>query len=71
MHPSMRWRLHAAGIAAFGPVDWTAAVSLGAGLLVGSTIGPALARRVPGKALRVVVALAGFGLAIRLFVSPG
>jgi uncharacterized membrane protein YfcA len=35
-----------------GPVDWTAAVPLGAGLAVGSAAGPVLARNVPPAALR-------------------
>jgi uncharacterized membrane protein YfcA len=54
----------------FGPVRWSAAVPLAAGLLVGSSIGPAVTRRVPAGALRVAVACAGLGLAIRLWVVP-
>lgn len=48
---------------AFWPIDWTAAAPLACGFLIGSVIGPAVARRVPGQALRVVAALTGLGLA--------
>jgi hypothetical protein len=58
------------GFVLFGPVHWAAAVPLALGLLVGSTVGPSLTRRVPGNIVRVVVALAGFGLAVHLWVSP-
>ena len=51
------------------PVDWGAAAPLAAGLLAGSMIGPALTRRVPGHLLRVIVAAAGFGLAIHLWAE--
>jgi hypothetical protein len=61
----------AAGFALFGPVHWTAAAPLALGLLGGSTVGPSLTRRIPGSALRLVVALIGLGLAIRLWVVPG
>ena len=54
----------------FGPVDWRAAVPLAIGLLAGSMIGPSLTRRVPSDVVRVLVALAGIGLAIRLWVVP-
>ena len=40
-------------------------------LSVGSRVGPSLTRLVPGTVLRVLVALAGIGLAIRLWVAPG
>jgi len=58
------------GFVLFGPVHWAAAVPLALGLLVGSTVGPSLTRRVPGNIVRVVVALAGLGLAVHLWVSP-
>jgi hypothetical protein len=61
----------AVGFAVFGPVDWTAATPLALGLLAGSRVGPSLTRLVPGTVLRVLVALAGIGLAIRLWVAPG
>jgi hypothetical protein len=58
------------GFVLFGPVHWAAAVPLALGLLVGSMAGPSLTRRVPGNAVRVVVAIAGLGLAVHLWVSP-
>jgi hypothetical protein len=58
------------GFAIFGPVHWWAAFCLALGALLGSSLGPSVTRRVPGNILRVVVALAGIGLAIHLWVSP-
>ena len=55
---------------ACGPVRWAAVVPLGAGVLAGSRMGPLLARRTPAGVLRVVVALAGLGLAVHLWLSP-
>lgn len=60
----------ALGFALFGPVRWTAALPLAVGLLAGSLVGPSATRRVPTNALRVVVACAGMGLAIRLWIVP-
>jgi uncharacterized protein len=60
----------AVGFAVFGPVRWAATIPLAIGLLGGSSIGPSLTRRVPPNLLRVLVALAGLGLAIRLWVHP-
>src|SRR5665213_2321213 len=57
------------GFVLFGPIDWQAAAPLALGLLVGSTIGPSLTRRVSGNILRIVVALAGLGLAVHLWVT--
>jgi hypothetical protein len=59
----------AIGFVLFGPVHWKAAVPMALGFLVGSTAGPALTRRVPGNILRVVVALAGLGLAVHLWLA--
>jgi uncharacterized protein len=56
----------AVGFAAFGPVRWEAVLPLGAGFLIGGLIGPALVRRIPGRLLQTLIALAGLGLAIRL-----
>jgi uncharacterized membrane protein YfcA len=61
----------AAVFAVLEPVVWTAAASLGAGLFVGSTLGPALTRRVPADLVRWIVALIGLGLAWRLWSQPG
>ncbi|MDJ1134819.1 sulfite exporter TauE/SafE family protein [Streptomyces iconiensis] len=56
----------ALGFAAFGPVAWLEALPLAAGLLLGSWLGPHVARRVPATPLRVGIALAGVGLAVKL-----
>jgi uncharacterized protein len=53
-----------------GPVDWAASAPLAAGLLGGSMIGPRLARRIPARILRWLVALLGLALAIRLWITP-
>lgn len=54
----------------YGPVRWAAVLPLALGILAGSRIGPPLARRIPGNILRIVVALAGFGLAVHLWLNP-
>jgi uncharacterized protein len=53
----------------FGVVVWRSALPLAAGFLVGGAIGPGVARRTPATALRTVIAIAAFGLAVSLFVS--
>lgn len=45
------------------PVNWSAALLLGAGLLVGGWTGPQIVRHLPERPLRYAVAAAGFGLA--------
>jgi uncharacterized membrane protein YfcA len=50
-------------------VDWAAAAPMAAGFLVGSMIGPALTRRMPGNVLRILAALAGLALAVRLWAG--
>lgn len=52
-----------------GQVVWSAAVSLGAGAVVGGLIGPTVARRVPHGALRVGIACCSAALAVYLFVT--
>lgn len=52
--------------AVFGPVHWVAVIPLAAGLLVGSRVGPIVVRHSPARALRILIALAGVGLAIHL-----
>ncbi len=49
-------------------VDWTAALLLGAGAVVGAAAGPWVVRRVPEKPFRIAVAIAGLGLAVSLAV---
>jgi uncharacterized membrane protein YfcA len=53
----------AASFIIFGPIYWTAAISLGAGYAVGGSLGPLVARRISTDVLRVLIATAGFGLA--------
>ncbi|RZS37904.1 hypothetical protein EV193_105464 [Herbihabitans rhizosphaerae] len=59
----------AVGFALFGPVSWTAVLPLAIGLLIGSWLGPVLARRLPTGLLRVAIAIAGLGLAVKLAVD--
>ncbi len=59
----------AIGFAVFGQVDWAAVPPLGVGFLVGGWIGPALVRRLPGRLLRVAVALLGLAVAVKLALS--
>lgn len=54
----------------YGPVRWAAVVPLALGFLAGSRVGPPLARRIPQNLLRIVVALAGLGFAVHLWLSP-
>jgi uncharacterized membrane protein YfcA len=62
--------LVAAVIFAFAsPVDWPAAAAIGIGVLAGSSCGPAVVRVLPDRPLRVGIALAGFALAVALFVG--
>lgn len=56
----------AVAFAAFGPVRWAAVLPLAAGFLIGGWTGPALVRRIPGRALRILIGLGGIALAIRL-----
>jgi uncharacterized protein len=59
----------AVGFAAFGPVRWTAAAPLAAGFLLGGIAGPALVRRLPADRTRVLIALFGLALAVKLGVD--
>jgi uncharacterized membrane protein YfcA len=53
----------------YASVAWASVVPLAGGMLVGSTLGPRLARRIPARVLRLFVALIGFGLAVSLWVK--
>ena len=59
----------ALAFALFAPVDWAIVPLLAAGFLVGGLTGPLLARRLPIRALRMLVALAGFAMAVKLGIS--
>ena len=56
----------ALGFAVFAPVRWSFVLPLAAGFLIGGWTGPKLVRRMPPEGLRVIVAFAGFGLAVKL-----
>ena len=58
-------------IVAIGPVRWPAAVALAAGQLVGGWVGPAVVRRVPAGPLRILIAIGGLGLAVKLAWDAG
>jgi uncharacterized membrane protein YfcA len=52
-------------------VDWEVVAPLATGMLAGSAIGPRVARRIPPRLLRWLVALGGLGFAVRLWISGG
>jgi uncharacterized membrane protein YfcA len=54
-----------------GPVHWTAALALASGSLVGGWAGPAVVRRMPAGPLRMLIALGGLGLAVKLAIDGG
>lgn len=51
---------------AFGDVRWAVVAPLGAGFFVGGRLGPTVVRRLPPRPLRIAIAIAGLGLAIKL-----
>ncbi|MGH7912114.1 MAG: sulfite exporter TauE/SafE family protein [Candidatus Dormibacteraceae bacterium] len=53
-----------------GHVRWEDVVPLAVGLFLGSMLGPVVARKLPARLLRWLVALMGFGFAVRLWVVP-
>jgi uncharacterized protein len=55
--------------AVFAPVHWLFVPPLAAGFLIGGFTGPRLARRLPVRGLRVLVALCGLGLAVKLGIA--
>lgn len=59
----------AAAFAIFGQVDWVVVPPLAAGFLAGGWLGPALARRLPGRALRILVGVCGLAVAVKLALS--
>jgi uncharacterized membrane protein YfcA len=58
--------LAAVAFAIFGSVHWPFAVFLAIGLFVGGSLGPRVVRRANPRILRVLIALAGMGLAVHL-----
>jgi hypothetical protein len=59
----------AAVFARYAPVDWAFVPPLAAGFLAGAYTGQRLARFLPAPVLRVVVAVAGLVLAVKLGIS--
>ncbi len=51
---------------AFGPIDWLAVVPMGIGCLLGSRLGPVVVRHAPATPVRLVIAVAGLALAVKL-----
>ena len=49
-----------------GEVRWSAMIPLSAGVLVGARLGPIVVRHAPPTILRLVIGLAGLGLAVKL-----
>ncbi|WP_245657914.1 sulfite exporter TauE/SafE family protein [Herbidospora mongoliensis] len=56
----------AIGFVLFGPVRWDVVVPLAIGMIVGGWIGPFIARRLPGQSLRILTAVAGLVVAVKL-----
>ena len=56
----------AVAFALFGPVHWLAVLPLAAGFLIGGRVGPIIVRHAPTGPLRIVISLAGLGLAVHL-----
>jgi uncharacterized membrane protein YfcA len=59
----------AAAFAVFGPVHWLAVLPLAAGFLIGGRTGPVIVRHAPTTPLRIIIALAGLGLAVHLAID--
>jgi uncharacterized membrane protein YfcA len=57
--------------ALFGSVNWSAVAPLALGMLVGSRVGPLVARRLPASLLRWLIVLLGMGLAVDLWLRAG
>jgi hypothetical protein len=55
--------------ALYAPVDWSFVPPLAAGFLIGGYAGQRLVRHLPATTLRVVVAVAGLALAVKLGLS--
>jgi hypothetical protein len=51
------------------PIHWLAVVPLGIGCLIGSRLGPVIVRHAPTTPLRLVIAVGGMALAIKLGVD--
>lgn len=52
--------------AVFAPVAWLAVIPLGIGCLLGSRLGPVIVRHAPATPLRLLIAVGGIALAVKL-----
>ena len=59
----------AIGFIIFDHVHWLAALAVAIGGVVGSYIGPKIMRRLPERPTRIVIAILGFALAVKLFTD--
>jgi len=59
----------AAGFVLFAHVSWGHALPLTIGLIIGSWLGPVVARLLPARLLQIGIGLAGIGLAVKLGVD--
>lgn len=59
----------AIAFAIFGDVRWWYVIPLGLGCLIGGRLGPTVVRRTPAGPLRVAIAIAGMGLAVKLGID--
>ncbi len=59
----------AVAFAVFGPVRWAFVAPLAAGFLMGGWAGPAIVRRLPEQALRVIVGAGGLLIAVKLGIG--
>jgi uncharacterized membrane protein YfcA len=59
----------AVAFAVLGHVDWAAVVPLAAGFIIGGWTGPGLVRRLPAQMLRILVAVCGLAVAVKLGLS--
>lgn len=59
----------ATGFVFFADVRWAAVLPLGMGCLVGGALGPAALRRLPPNPVRIVIAVLGFALAVKLALA--
>jgi uncharacterized membrane protein YfcA len=53
----------------FAPVQWVAVITLGAGCLVGSRLGPVVVRHAPAGPLKALIGAAGLALAVKLGID--
>jgi uncharacterized membrane protein YfcA len=55
--------------AVVAPVNWPAAIAVGAGCLIGSRLGPVVVRHAPAGPISMVIGVAGLVLAVKLGVD--